>query len=508
MIVINQKKCKGCGQCEIACPLNVIKIIDKKAAIVNNNCVNCKACIKLCKSQAILEGQTIKGSVICTNCGVNCEIPEGLVGACRRFINVNGKLVRNKPLNIPEKKVFDRKKEVISRPLITAVGAGAAYPDYHPAPYIVESEVEGFDVVTAVTEAPISYSSMVVKIDTDKYIGNEGSLVRRNGKVVGMVVTEQYGSHILIIGGINRVKSNDGLMAVKTMVELGNRGSVQLKIDKGSLLELEFGKHPIVDGNEDFKMRVGCGGACCGLFAKYLAKLVNEAIILDHHITGLLTQHPAGAELLSYSGVVPVGRFATPGRYFLEHGQGWGGTNIKNPRQAIKYIDKKYSYSGMKILVTETTWRKAALFELKEVGELIEIPLTPELEEFRRIAASNCEESQVSVTYCAGVGGSARAGITVNPIELTKAVHRGDAILTIAGAPTFVLPGGGITFFADVEKMIQKPFTYTPSPAVVAPVEYTILRSKYKKIGGHIISIKSLSDVLKEGRFQWVRTLD
>ncbi len=502
MIRVDAEKCSGCRECEKNCPLGAVRVVGKKA-VAGAGCSACQACLKVCRTGALTLGEPVPGSVTCTFCGVRCEIPPGLTGACKRFTNTGGDLVRNRPLQIPEPLPPDMERAVLSRPLITAVGAGASYPDCHPAPYIVQDRVGDFDVVTVVTEAPISYSSMIVKIDTNLHIGDEGSLVKRDGKAVGMVTAEQYGSHVLLLGGVNRVKGPHGLTVVRTMVELGNREPVRLKIDGGSVLDLQVGRPPVVNGSLDEKMRVGCGGACCGLFAGLLAGVVDEAIILDHHITGLLTRHPAGAELLPYSGVEPVGRPATPGRYFFDHGSGWGGTNIEDPRQAIKSVDMNYARPGMKILVAETTWRNVALFVVNADGEPVRAPLPEEVEELRRMLASNCEEARVSAVYYAGVGGSARAGVTVNPIELTRAVHRGDAVLSIAGAPAYVMPGGGITFLADVEQMVEKPFTYTTSPAVVAPVEYTILRHKYAGIGGHISSIRPLSEVIREGRFQW-----
>ncbi|KKM09829.1 6-hydroxynicotinate reductase [Clostridiales bacterium PH28_bin88] len=502
MIRVDQEKCNGCKQCEMRCPLGAIKVVQRKA-VVQDHCSTCRACLAGCKTGALSIGEPVSGNVLCTYCDVRCQVPPGYFGACKRFTNADGKLVRNRPLQVPERLPVDREKIAISRPLITAVGAGASYPDYHPAPYIVQERVEDFDVVTVVTEAPVSYSSMMVKIDTNLHIGDEGAPVKRDGKVVGMVTAEQYGSHILILGGVNRVKGPHGLTVVKTIAELGNQEPVRLKIEGGATLDLQVGKSPVIDGVEDKKMRVGCGGACCALFAKPLSEIVDEAIILDHHITGLLTQRPAGAELLPYSGVEPVGRLTTPGRYFFEHGNGWGGTNIQEPRQAIKFIDMRYARPGMKILVAETTFRKVALFVVNENGEPEQVPLTPEIEAWRQVFESNCEESRVAAMYYAGVGGSARAGVTVNPIKLTQAVHRGDAVLTIAGAPAYVMPGGGITFLADVEQMVPKPFTYTTSQAVVAPIEYTIIRSKYAEIGGHIKSIRPFSEVIKEGRFQW-----
>ena len=337
------------------------------------------------------------------------------------------------------------------------------------------------------------------------HIGKESAIVRRDGKEVGIVSTEQYGSQILIIGGVNRVKGPHGMTVVKTMTELGNKKQVTLKIDGGSVIDLKVGESPIIDGVVDTKMRVGCGGACCGLFAKYLGELVDEAIILDHHITGLFTKHPAGAEQLPYSGITPVGRLATNGRYFFEHGKGWGGTNIENPIEAIKDIDMSIAKPKMKILIAETTWRNIALFEISEEGKPVEIAISDEIETFRQLAAGNCEDSKVSAMYYAGVGGSARAGVSVNPIMLTQAVHNGDAVLSIAGAETFVMPGGGITFLADVEKMVDEPFNYTASPAVLAPIEYTIIKEKYDKIGGHIKSVRKMEDVKSEERFEYTK---
>ena len=504
MIRVVKEKCKGCKACQRVCPMDAIHMEDKKA-VITEECVNCGACLKECKFGALEEQpRTTPEVVICKNCGVKCEIPNGQMGACKRFTNQNGVLYRNRPLQVPRNSPKNREKEAIRMPLVTAVGAGAAYPDYHPAPYIVEEQVDGFDVITAVTEAPISYSSMMVKIDSNIHIGDEGARVTCQGCEVGAVSTEQYGSQMLILGGVNRVKGPHGMVVVKTMADLGNRKTVHLKVDGGCELELTVGQAPVINGKADTKMRVGCGGACCGLFAKHLGKLVDEAIILDHHITGLFTQHPAGAEQLPYSGVTPMGRFATPGRYFFEHGNGWGGTNIQDPVEAIKEIDMSIAKPGMKILVAETTWRNIALFEVGEDGKPHSVAIPEELEKFRKMAADNCEDSKVSAMYYAGVGGSARAGVTVDPIQLTKAVHAGDAVLSIAGAETFVMPGGGITFLADVEKMVDEPFHYTASPAVVAPIEYTITKEKYQAIGGHMEAIRPRSEVLKEGRTEWV----
>ena len=50
------------------------------------------------------------------------------------------------------------------------------------------------------TEAPVTYSTMMVKIDTNAHIGDEGAKVMRDRKVVGLLTAEQYGSQMLTIG--------------------------------------------------------------------------------------------------------------------------------------------------------------------------------------------------------------------------------------------------------------------------------------------------------------------
>jgi hypothetical protein len=73
------------------------------------------------------------------------------------------------------------------------------------------------------------------------------------------------------------------------------------------------------------------------------------------------------------------------------------------------------------------------------------------------------------------------------------------ARLSIGGAPAFILPGGGINFMVDVERVVTKAFTWVPTPATVAPVEYTMTRETYAAIGGHVDRIVDVSLVCEDG---------
>ncbi len=51
--------CMGCGKCERLCPLNNIKMVDKKP-VWGDNCTHCMACIGNCPSKAIEYGDITK----------------------------------------------------------------------------------------------------------------------------------------------------------------------------------------------------------------------------------------------------------------------------------------------------------------------------------------------------------------------------------------------------------------------------------------------------------------
>lgn len=500
VIVVDLEKCTGCSLCVKNCPLGAIEVIDKKAR-VSEDCVNCGICFRVCTFEAITRTEEREPeNITCTHCPVNCSIPPGKTGACKRYTHMERELIRNRKLVVEAITTEPETAKLPYKPLITAVGSGTNYPCSYPAPYIVSESIDGIDVVTVVTEAPLSYSGVKVKIDTNLHIGEEGAKVRRDGKIVGMVTTEEYGSKMLTIGGANLLSgSNDGFVVARTIVDLVNGRKVILKVDKGSRLEIQHGFPPIIDGQEEKLMRVGCGSATIGMFARQLSKVVDEAIILDYHIIGLLSEHMAGKAVgMTYSGVIPYGRKSTNGRYFGKSGHGWGGTEIIDPKDAIKSIDMNIARPGMKILVTETTGQKTAFFELQEDGTVKSIETPQRVKDVVQIIADTCEKSMVSVIYTGGTGGSARAGVTNLPKALTDAVHKEEVKLTIAGAPTFVLPGGGINFMVDVSKMAPEPLTWVPTPATVAPVEYTMTREKYEEIGGHVERIMSKQELLNK----------
>ncbi len=55
-VVVDLEKCTGCGTCEEVCPVEAIKVEDKKAVVDAETCVDCGTCIDECPEKAITEG--------------------------------------------------------------------------------------------------------------------------------------------------------------------------------------------------------------------------------------------------------------------------------------------------------------------------------------------------------------------------------------------------------------------------------------------------------------------
>ena len=52
----------------------------------------------------------------------------------------------------------------------------------------------------------------------------------------------------------------------------------------------------------------------------------------------------------------------------------------------------------------------------------------------------------------------------------------------------------------DVTRMPENAFGYVPTPALVAPIEFTLPRALYLATGGHADEIVSVEDVVKTYR--------
>jgi len=255
-------------------------------------------------------------------------------------------------------------------------------------------------------------------------------------------------------------------------------------------------------------MRVGCGSATIGIFAPQWFGHADEVVVVDDHITGVLSEHQAGKFLdMAPTGIRMRGRKSTPGRYFqVAHpGSGWGGTDITDPLSIVEGWEAAHgARPGLRVLMVSTTGEDSAWFVLDEalVPRPAEMPA-----EVRRVVeriGENCEPSLCSVLYVAGAGGSLRAGVTDNPVRLTRSIKSLLVNVTCGGAPVYVWPGGGITVMVDVARMPAGSFGSVPTPAIVSPIEFTMRLDDYRALGGHMGRVQGLEDLLASGRWRAV----
>jgi 6-hydroxynicotinate reductase len=458
-------------------------------------------------------------AIRCDACPVLCYIKPGRTGSCDRYANADGKLIRIDPHVVLERaverggtlvpfleKVRDWDGTLLNgeQTFVTAIGAGTTYPDYKPAPFIISSEVAGVDMVTVVTEGIFSYCGVKLKIDTDRHLGAECSTVRSQGQAIGHVTTSEYGSQMMSLGGVRHLTGgtrHEGTATCDALLNLCNGNAVELTVDSGAAIVVQANEPAIIDGVREERMRVGCGSATIGMFAKQWFGKVDEVVVVDDHITGVLSEHQAGKLLgVPETGIKIKGRRSTPGRYFrvAEPGTSWGGTNIDDPLSILDPFDPKVARPGLRLLMVSTTGEHRAYFELDETLEPVEKDLPEPLARSVERIRENCEPALCTVLFVGGAGGSLRAGVTENPVKLTHSVGKTLARVTCGGAPVYVWPGGGITFMVDVSRVPANAFGYVPTPALVVPIEFSLRLSDYAALGGYMDSVKPLHSIQHE----------
>ena len=150
----------------------------------------------------------------------------------------------------------------------------------------------------------------------------------------------------------------------------------------------------------------------------------------------------------------------------------------------------------MTLLMVSTTGEQYAYYELDDALTPVKTALPDRLQLSVDRITENCEPATCSVLFMGGAGGSLRAGVTENPVRLTNSVKDALTYVSCGGAQAYIWPGGGITVMADVTQMPENSFGYVPTPALVAPIEFTMRLSDYARLGGHMAAVVPLSEAV------------
>src|SRR5258708_21983926 len=179
------------------------------------------------------------------------------------------------------------------------------------------------------------------------------------------------------------------------------------------------------------------------MFAKQWQGKGDEVVVVDDHITGVLSEHQAGKLLdIPDTGIKMKGRRSTPGRYFqvAEPGTGWGGTKISDPLSVLGPFNPKEARPGLRMLMVSTTGEHAAYFELDGALKPVEKEMPADLKFSVERIKENCEPALCTVLFMGGAGGSLRSGVTENPGRLTPPVKDALTPVTTAGPPSHLRP--------------------------------------------------------------------
>ena len=112
-------------------------------------------------------------------------------------------------------------------------------------------------------------------------------------------------------------------------------------------------------------------------------------------------------------------------------------------------IDPKKAWPGLRLFMVSTTGEDALYCVLDEDLKPVPTEMPGPLVQVVDRIAENCEPALCSVLFLGGAGGSLRAGVTENPVRLTRSVRDALTRVTVGGAPAYVWPGGGITVMVD-----------------------------------------------------------
>jgi len=235
---------------------------------------------------------------------------------------------------------------------------------------------------------------------------------------------------------------------------------------------------------------------------------VDEVVVVDDHITGVFSPTP-GRALPRHAAV----RIRIKGRsrprtllQVAKPGTGWGGTDITDPLSIVTGFEPKVARPGERILMVSTTpvrtprsscWTRSSRWCRRRCPQ--------QCAAWSSASARTGEPALSTVLFLAGAGGSLRAGVTENPVRLTRSIKdlsgeghlRRRACLHLARRRHYAQ-------WVDVTRMPANIVWLGTHASHRRPIEFTMRLADFQGMGGHMERVRSMDDVLRNERVRVV----
>jgi 6-hydroxynicotinate reductase len=256
-------------------------------------------------------------AIRCDACPVLCYIKPGRTGSCDRYGNHEGKLVRLDP-HVVLDRALERGDSVVpflesgrdwdgtlihqspasGEMFVTAIGAGTTYPDYKPAPFIISvagrrrrhghgGDRRNFQLLRRQGE------------DRHRPPSRRGV---QHGSRAGRSRWPRHHQRIRFADAVARRRPpldrrqpprRHASPATRCYICAMASGRTQDRRRRQRSWCRRASRRSSTASQEE-RMRVGCGSATIGMFAKQWFGKVDEVVVVDDHITGVLSEHQAG----------------------------------------------------------------------------------------------------------------------------------------------------------------------------------------------------------------------
>ena len=227
---------------------------------------------------------------------------------------------------------------------------------------------------------------------------------------------------------------------------------------------------------------------------------VDEVIVVDDHITGVLTEHQAGRFL----GMTPAG--IRDARTQIDAGPLFPGGESRHRLGRHRHPGPAGHHRGIRSQavalagpaladgVDDRRARRVVRTGSRRCGRSQRAMPDAVRGVVERIG-ENCEPALCTVLFVGGAGGSLRAGVTENPVLLTRSIKQSAGERDLRRRAGLYLAGRRHHGDGRCRAHAGESFGTVPTPAIVAPIEFT-MRRRRTRLGGHLDAVRPLESVL------------